>query len=164
LPSPRRSVHSLGGDRRSRPADLDSTLPPRSISSRRCRLPRVTRGAGCAPRAVRSPLRPLPAATGQRAAGGPGLDSRDQTRRLPDPRAPARVRRSALLPQRPQLRALYHLHGRVACRRCHDLWFASQRASSYGRKALASTGSVQGFLAELIQMANPNQERQPAGS
>jgi hypothetical protein len=59
--------------------------------------------------------------------------------------------------------ALYHLDGRVACRRCHDLWFASQRASSYGRKALASTGSVQGFLAELIQTADPNQ-RQPAGS
>lgn len=32
---------------------------------------------------------------------------------------------------------LYHLHGRVACRRCHGLWYAAQRTSSYGRKALA---------------------------
>ena len=32
---------------------------------------------------------------------------------------------------------LYHLHGRVACRRCHGLWYASQRTSSDGRKTLA---------------------------
>ena len=32
---------------------------------------------------------------------------------------------------------LYHLHGRVACRRCNGLWYAAQRTSSYGRKALA---------------------------
>ena len=33
--------------------------------------------------------------------------------------------------------ALYHLHGRVACRRCHRLWYAAQRSSSHGRRALA---------------------------
>jgi hypothetical protein len=32
---------------------------------------------------------------------------------------------------------LYHLHGRVACRRCQGLWYATQRTSSYGRKSLA---------------------------
>ena len=32
---------------------------------------------------------------------------------------------------------LYHVRGRVACRRCHRLWYAAQRSSSYGRKALA---------------------------
>ena len=55
LPSPRFSVNSLGGERRRRAgrADLDSTLPPRSISSRRCLLPQVTRGGG-----FRSPLDP----------------------------------------------------------------------------------------------------------
>jgi hypothetical protein len=29
---------------------------------------------------------------------------------------------------------LYHLHGRVACRHCHDLWYAAQRISSAARK------------------------------
>ncbi len=33
--------------------------------------------------------------------------------------------------------ALYHLHGRVACRHCHGLWYAAQRTSGYGRKKLA---------------------------
>ena len=33
--------------------------------------------------------------------------------------------------------ALYHLDGRVACRHCNSLWYAAQRTSSYGRKALA---------------------------
>jgi hypothetical protein len=32
---------------------------------------------------------------------------------------------------------LYHLDGRVACRRCNGLRYAAQRTSSYGRKALA---------------------------
>jgi hypothetical protein len=32
---------------------------------------------------------------------------------------------------------LYHLDGRVACRCCNGLRYAAQRASSYGRKALA---------------------------
>ena len=32
---------------------------------------------------------------------------------------------------------LYHLDGRVACRHCNSLWYAAQRTSSYGRKALA---------------------------
>ena len=32
---------------------------------------------------------------------------------------------------------LYHLDGRVACRRCNGLWYAAQRTSRYGRKALA---------------------------
>ena len=31
-----------------------------------------------------------------------------------------------------RVRVLYHLHGRVACRRCNGLWYAAQRASSYG--------------------------------
>jgi hypothetical protein len=31
--------------------------------------------------------------------------------------------------------ALYHLHGRVACRHCHGLWYAAQRTSSYRRQA-----------------------------
>jgi hypothetical protein len=31
---------------------------------------------------------------------------------------------------------LYHLHGRVACRRCNDLWYAAQRISSTARKFL----------------------------
>ena len=31
---------------------------------------------------------------------------------------------------------LYHLHGRVACRHCHDLWYAAQRISSAARKYL----------------------------
>jgi len=30
--------------------------------------------------------------------------------------------------------ALYHLHGRVACRICNSLWYAVQRTSSSGRK------------------------------
>jgi hypothetical protein len=30
--------------------------------------------------------------------------------------------------------ALYHLHGRVACRTCNGLWYAAQRTSSSGRK------------------------------
>jgi hypothetical protein len=33
--------------------------------------------------------------------------------------------------------ALYHLHGRVACRHCSNLWYAAQRTSCYGRNALA---------------------------
>ena len=32
---------------------------------------------------------------------------------------------------------LYHLEPRLACRRCNGLWYAAQRTSSYGRKALA---------------------------
>jgi hypothetical protein len=32
---------------------------------------------------------------------------------------------------------LYNVHGRVACRRCHRLWYAAQRSSSHGRRALA---------------------------
>jgi hypothetical protein len=32
--------------------------------------------------------------------------------------------------------ALYHLHGRVACRRCNNLWYAAQRISSTARKFL----------------------------
>jgi hypothetical protein len=32
---------------------------------------------------------------------------------------------------------IYHLDGRVACRRCNGLWYAAQRTSSYGRKAQA---------------------------
>jgi ribosomal protein S27E len=32
---------------------------------------------------------------------------------------------------------LYHLNGRVACRRCNGLWYAAQRTSSYGRRVLA---------------------------
>jgi hypothetical protein len=32
--------------------------------------------------------------------------------------------------------ALYHLHGRVACRHCNDLWYAAQRISSTARKFL----------------------------
>jgi hypothetical protein len=31
---------------------------------------------------------------------------------------------------------LYHLHGRVACRQCNDLWYAAQRISSAARKYL----------------------------
>ena len=33
--------------------------------------------------------------------------------------------------------SIYHLDGRVACRRCNGLWYAAQRTSSYGRKAQA---------------------------
>jgi hypothetical protein len=29
---------------------------------------------------------------------------------------------------------IYHLHGRVACRKCNSLWYAAQRTSSNGRK------------------------------
>ena len=32
---------------------------------------------------------------------------------------------------------LYYLEPRLACRRCNGLWYAAQRTSSYGRKALA---------------------------
>jgi hypothetical protein len=32
---------------------------------------------------------------------------------------------------------LYHLDGRLACRRCNGLWYAAQRTSSYGRKSIA---------------------------
>jgi hypothetical protein len=32
---------------------------------------------------------------------------------------------------------LYHLDGRLACRRCNGLWYAAQRTSSDGRKFLA---------------------------
>ena len=32
---------------------------------------------------------------------------------------------------------LYHLEPRLACRRCNGLWYAAQRTSSYGRRALA---------------------------
>jgi hypothetical protein len=32
---------------------------------------------------------------------------------------------------------IYHLDGRVACRRCNGLWYAAQRTGSYGRKAMA---------------------------
>ena len=32
---------------------------------------------------------------------------------------------------------LYYLEPRLACRHCHGLWYAAQRTSSYGRKALA---------------------------
>jgi hypothetical protein len=31
---------------------------------------------------------------------------------------------------------LFHLHGRVACRHCNDLWYAAQRISSAARKYL----------------------------
>ena len=33
--------------------------------------------------------------------------------------------------------SLYYLEPRLACRRCNSLWYAAQRTSSYGRKALA---------------------------
>jgi hypothetical protein len=32
---------------------------------------------------------------------------------------------------------LYYLEPRLACRRCNSLWYAAQRKSSFGRKALA---------------------------
>ncbi len=32
---------------------------------------------------------------------------------------------------------LYYLEPRLACRRCNGLWYAAQRTSSFGRKALA---------------------------
>ena len=32
---------------------------------------------------------------------------------------------------------LYYLEPRLACRQCNGLWYAAQRTSSYGRKALA---------------------------
>ena len=32
---------------------------------------------------------------------------------------------------------IYHLDGRVACRRCNGLWYAAQRTGSYGRKSMA---------------------------
>jgi hypothetical protein len=32
---------------------------------------------------------------------------------------------------------IYHLDGRLACRRCNGLWYAAQRTSRYGRKAIA---------------------------
>jgi hypothetical protein len=32
--------------------------------------------------------------------------------------------------------ALYHLHGRLACRHCNSLWYAAQRISSTARKFL----------------------------
>ena len=32
-----------------------------------------------------------------------------------------------------------HIEPRLACRRCNSLWYAAQRASSYGRKVLAKT-------------------------
>jgi hypothetical protein len=32
---------------------------------------------------------------------------------------------------------LYYLEPRLACRHCHGLWYAAQRTSSYGRKAIA---------------------------
>jgi hypothetical protein len=32
---------------------------------------------------------------------------------------------------------LYYLEPRLACRRCNGLWYAAQRTSSYGRRALA---------------------------
>jgi hypothetical protein len=32
---------------------------------------------------------------------------------------------------------IYHLDGRVACRRCNGLWYAAERTSGYGRKFLA---------------------------
>jgi hypothetical protein len=31
---------------------------------------------------------------------------------------------------------LYHLHGRIACRSCHALWYAAQRISSTARRYL----------------------------
>ena len=32
---------------------------------------------------------------------------------------------------------IYHLNGRVACRRCNGLWYAAQRTGGYGRKSMA---------------------------
>ena len=43
-------------------------------------------------------------------------------------------------------------------------WMGHKNIQHTVRYTEASARSVQGFLAELIQMANPNQERQPAGS
>ena len=34
---------------------------------------------------------------------------------------------------------LYHLHGRVACRHCNDLWYAAQRISSTAREVFDET-------------------------
>ena len=58
--------------------------------------------------------------------------------------------------------ALYHVHGRVACGRCHGLWYAAQRTSSYGRKALAKR-KVRRKLGDYGQMWSATYPPKPRG-
>ena len=57
---------------------------------------------------------------------------------------------------------LYHVDGRVACRRCNGLWYAAQRTSSYGRKALAKR-NVRRKLADYGQMWSAKYPPKPRG-
>ena len=57
---------------------------------------------------------------------------------------------------------LYHLDGRVACRRCNGLRYAAQRTSSYGRKALAKR-KIRRNLGDYGQLLAPKSPPKPRG-
>jgi hypothetical protein len=53
---------------------------------------------------------------------------------------------------------LYHLRGRVACRHCNGLWYASQRKSGNGRKFLTMRKIRRklGDYGQEVYAANPS--------
>jgi hypothetical protein len=59
-------------------------------------------------------------------------------------------------------RRLYHLDGRVACRRCNGLWYAAQRTSSYGREVLAKR-KLRRKLGDYGQLWNAKYPPKPRG-
>jgi hypothetical protein len=57
---------------------------------------------------------------------------------------------------------LYYLEPRLACRRCNGLWYAAQRTSGYGRKALAKR-KIRRRLGDYGQMWSATYPPKPRG-
>ncbi len=57
---------------------------------------------------------------------------------------------------------LYYLEPRLACRRCNDLWYAAQRTSSFGRKALAKR-KIRRKLGDYGQISSARLPPKPRG-
>ena len=57
---------------------------------------------------------------------------------------------------------LYHLDGRVVCRRCNGLWYAAQRTSGYGRKAWPSE-KIRRELGDYGQKSSAKYPPKPRG-
>jgi hypothetical protein len=57
---------------------------------------------------------------------------------------------------------LYHLDGTVACRRCHNLWYAAQRISSAARKFMTKR-KIRRKLGDYGQMSSARLPPKPRG-
>ena len=57
---------------------------------------------------------------------------------------------------------LYYLEPRLARRRCNGLWYAAQRTSSFGRKALAKR-KIRGKLGDYGQLWTAQRPPRPRG-